>query len=403
MKILLGVPEYPPYHVGGGGEVFKQLAENYRNLGHDVSVLYGYYRTKSSREKIKEYTESLIKFYQIPEIPYPKSMPFLRTVMPPNSNAWFRLGSIMKEEAPDVAHLHGYGFLLINKLAKILHKMNVPYIFTIHGYPETQTQKSLPVRIIYSAFESISVHEALRNSHYITAVSDYIGDDRRLAKYRNKTITILNGINQEEYSIENGNQDLNLYGELGLRKGEDITIFSMGRIARMKGFHLVIKKLARLVKQGLRLHYVVAGNDDGYLGELQGLIKSHRVERHVHFIGWRDKKDIIALTHQCDLFAVPSLWDPCPIAALEGMACNKYIITAGAEGVEEILKDYPYKINIHAQNFDSTLIEMIRNKSYEPIKGIDLSGISWSNVAKKYLHLCDRADEKEVKRGTFER
>ncbi len=28
MKILLGVPEYPPHHVGGGGEVYKQLAEN---------------------------------------------------------------------------------------------------------------------------------------------------------------------------------------------------------------------------------------------------------------------------------------------------------------------------------------------------------------------------------------
>jgi len=47
MKILLGVPEYPPYNVGGGGEVFKKIAEGFRALGHEVIVLYGYYNTKS--------------------------------------------------------------------------------------------------------------------------------------------------------------------------------------------------------------------------------------------------------------------------------------------------------------------------------------------------------------------
>jgi glycogen synthase len=43
MKILLGVPEYPPHNIGGGGEIFRQLAKNYLELGHEVVVVYGYY------------------------------------------------------------------------------------------------------------------------------------------------------------------------------------------------------------------------------------------------------------------------------------------------------------------------------------------------------------------------
>ena len=139
MKILLGVPEYPPYHIGGGGEVFKNLAENYKELGYEIVVVYGYYPTNSWNENIKEWTDKKgIKFYQIPEIPYPKSMPFLRTVMPCNLKAWLKLRKIVKKENPDVAHLHGYGLLFVNILSKILYKLKTKYIFTIHGYPESK-------------------------------------------------------------------------------------------------------------------------------------------------------------------------------------------------------------------------------------------------------------------------
>jgi glycogen synthase len=95
MKILLAVPEYPPYHIGGGGEVYKNLAENYSKLGHDVVVIYGYYPSKSWFFNIKVYEKNNIKFYQIPEIPHPKNYPFLRTVMPPNLNSFWNCSIIL--------------------------------------------------------------------------------------------------------------------------------------------------------------------------------------------------------------------------------------------------------------------------------------------------------------------
>src|SRR3989344_5654809 len=245
MKILLGVPEYPPHHVGGGGEVFKNLAENYKKLGHEVAVIYGYYPTKSWNEEIKEFTNEGIKFYQIPEIPYPKSSPYLRTVMPPNLKAWFKLKSIITKEKPDVAHLHGYGFIFINKLGKILHKKKIPYIFTIHGYPETQNSKNFFIRLIYKIFEKYSIKKSLKNSIKITAISDYIKNDKRNTNIE-KSLTIYNGINFGNYKKDR--KKINVRKKHRVDKNTKI-ILSLGRIAKMKGFHLIINKIPEFLKK----------------------------------------------------------------------------------------------------------------------------------------------------------
>ena len=386
MKILLGVPEYPPFNVGGGGEVFKNLAENYKKLGHDVVVLYGYYPTKSWWEDIIEYTdEKGIKFYRIPEIPYPKPLPYLRTAMPPNLNVLLKLKRIIQKEKPDIAHLHGYGLIFINILSNILYNLEIKYIFTIHGYPETPNSKGLMIKIIYNLYLISCMGPTLKNSFKITGVSDYISFDKKIEKYNGKIITILNGINQDEYTEDKGSQNFDIYTKLNLSKDKDITIFSMGRLSKMKGFHLIIEKMKFFIDKGINIHYIITGVDDGYLIDLNKLIDNYKLNNNVHFLGWVDKKDLISLLYRCDMFAIPSLWDPCPIAAFEGMACNKFIITTEAGGIKEILKDYPYKININVKNFFEKMLFIILKKEYQNHKKIDLSPMSWENVSKKYI------------------
>jgi hypothetical protein len=64
MKILLGVPEYPPFNVGGGGEVFKKIAEGFRDAGNEVVVIYGFYGSSSILDSIEYYTQDKIFFYK---------------------------------------------------------------------------------------------------------------------------------------------------------------------------------------------------------------------------------------------------------------------------------------------------------------------------------------------------
>jgi len=377
MKILLGVPEYPPYHIGGGGEVFKNLAENYKKLGHDVVVAYGYYPTKSWQEDIKEYTDKNgIKFYQIPEIPYPKSMPFLRTVMPCNFKAWLKLKKIIKKENPDVAHLHGYGLIFVNILSRILYKLKIKYIFTIHGYPETQNKSNFLVKTIWNLYIRFIMNETLKRAHTITCISEFIKNDKRNI-YKNKSIIIYNGINFEDFE--------NVKNNIDIRKKHKIDndvkiIFSLGRISEMKGFQEIIKLIPVFLEKKIKVKYLIAGDDDGYKKELNKLIDKLNVKNYVEFVGFLDLEIKKQYIKQCDIFAVPSLWEPFGLVALEGMIYNKLILTTERGALKEVLKDYEKKVRLDNEDFFDQLEQKKKIQS-----SFDFTKFNWINISNLYL------------------
>ncbi len=344
MKILLGLPEYPPHHTGGGGAVFKDLAENYKRLGHEVVVIYGYYPSETWHDDIKEYTdESGIKFYQVPELPYPKSVHYLRTVMPPNLKSFLKLKDIIKKEKPDVAHLHGYGLIFVNILGRILERLGIEYIFTIHGYPESQNKSNFIVRWVWRLYIKYIMNRTLRKSKKITCVSDFMRNDSRNICKEN-SVTIYNGINFADYEIVASNIDIKEKHKISK---DELVIFSLGRISEMKGFQEVIKIIPKIIEQGTGVRYLIAGKDDGYKKELEKLASDLKVEGNVEFIGFLGLEEKKQYINQCNIFAIPSLWEPFGLVALEGMIFNKIILTTNTGGLKEVLENYQNKILIN--------------------------------------------------------
>ncbi len=297
MKILLGIPEYPPNHIGGGGEVYINLAENYRRLGHDVVVIFGYYPVKTWGEKMKKYcNNSGITFYQIPEIPYPKSMPFLRTAMPPNFKAWKLIKKIIRKENPNVAHLHGYGLILINILASVLRKLKIKYIFTIHGYPETQNKSNGLIRFIWNIYVKTIMNRTLKFAEKITCVSKYIKDDKRNI-FPKKSSVVYNGINFSDFNKTE--ETIDIRKKHGASEKTKI-IFSLGRISEMKGYQKVIKLIPGFTHRNIDVKYLIAGKDDGYKKELDNLIENLGVKKNVEFLGFLDLETKKQYIKQCD-------------------------------------------------------------------------------------------------------
>ena len=378
MKILLGIPEYPPHHIGGGGEVYKNLAENYKKLGHEVVVVYGYYPTKSWQEDIKEWTnKNEIKFYQIPEIPYPKSIPFLRIAMPCNLKAWLKLKKIIKKENPDIAHLHGYGLIFTNILSSILYKLKIKYIFTIHGYPETQNKSNFLVKAIWNLYIKFTMNQTLEKAYKITCISDFIKSDKRNI-CREKSITIFNGINFSDYK--------NVKNDIDIKKKHNIDndtkiIFSLGRISEMKGFQEIIKLIHKFLEKDIKVKYLIAGNDDGYKRELDQLIDKLNVKEYVEFVGFLDLETKKQYIKQCDIFAIPSLWEPFGLVVLEGMIFDKVILTTGNGAIREVLNDYDKKVFMNDKDF----IKQLKQKS-EIKTNFNFSKFDWKNISNLYLN-----------------
>jgi glycosyltransferase involved in cell wall biosynthesis len=381
MKILLGAPEYPPYHIGGGGEVYKNLAINYRKLGCDVVVIYGYYPTTSWWESIKEYQdENGIKFYQVPEIPSPNSMPYLRTAMPPNLNAIFKLRKIIMNEKPDIVHLHGYGIIFINILANITRALKIKYIFTIHGYPEKLNRMNFLTKFMWMLYIKLIMNKTLMLAEKITCVSDYVKNDNRNI-HKDKSVTIHNGLNFEEY--RNIGKIIDIRKKHNINK-DTIIFLSVGRISEMKGFQEIIKLIPAFSRNGIKIKYLIIGQDDGYRERLEILSKQLNVDKYVKFIGFVDSEVKKQYIKECDIFAVPSLWEPFGLVALEGMISDKVILTTDMGGLKEVLDGYKKKIYLYDNNLIDNIKMNVRNETKSKI---DFNKFDWSNISKNYLSL----------------
>jgi len=383
MKILLGLPEYPPYNVGGGGEVFKKIAEGFRALGHDVVVLYGYYNTKSFNEKIEKYKdESGIVFYKIPEIPTPSKYPFLKTVMPPNLKSWFSLEKIIKEENPDIVYLHGYGLVLVNIIANICKKLQIKYIYTLHGAPVTQNKVGGFIKFAYTIYKYLYGHKTLKNAYKITAVSKYTTEFDEFKQFKNDIIVINNGIDTKQY--------INLKGKLNIGnfKRDYIEIVSLGRLEWLKGFQYFIDIIPDLIKSGYNIKYKIAGTDNGLKSDLEKKISDLNVKDNVEFVGQLDFEEKINFILNSDYVLVPSLVENYPAVPIESIILGKPVIANRAGGIPEIVKNDINGFLTDVTDKKVFLKDMLNILGQQYIlKAQDIDFYDWKEKVNEYIKL----------------
>lgn len=332
LKILLVCPEFPPYNIGGGGIVYYNLAKSYKQLGYDVTVISGYYPTRSFFENIRCYFREKIKIYLIPEIPFPSKMPFLRSAMPPNLE-FLKIEQIIKKEKPDIAHLHGYGLIFIDLIAMLLNNLKIPYIFTVHGIPSTPEESGGVLKQIWIVYTEFIGKKTLENARLITCVSNFISKHRFLTRFSKKIRIIYNGINKKEYKYINR---INLRERYQLPKNTAI-LFSVGRLTKMKGFQDVITNLEKYEKKLKRsVYYLIAGEDDGYLNELKRLVEIKNLREKIIFLGKISEKQKREYIKSCDYFVVPSRSEPFGLVVLEGICLRNPPIVNNSGSLKEL-------------------------------------------------------------------
>lgn len=124
---------------------------------------------------------------------------------------------------------------------------------------------------------------------------------------------------------------------------DKITLLYAGRIQADKGVHLAIKALARLV-QDYGFHEIelqIAGSaDPDYLTFLHYLVRRHRVEPYVTFLGQQPKAAMPALYQRADIFLFTSVWqEPFGRVLIEAMAAGVAVVGSAVGGVTEILQE----------------------------------------------------------------
>ena len=105
--------------------------------------------------------------------------------------------------------------------------------------------------------------------------------------------------------------------QLGLRVADDVMLIGIcSRLTWQKGMHLILDKLGAIMNQDVQL--VILGTGDSYIENELRKIEHTYPHRAVFYCGYNEE-----LAHRlyagCDLFLMPSLFEPCGISQLISM------------------------------------------------------------------------------------
>lgn len=146
-----------------------------------------------------------------------------------------------------------------------------------------------------------------------------------------KIHVIYNGIDTEKFRPPSANERLQARLELGLVGDVPVLVF-LGAGFERKGVHHLLHALA--LSTGV--HLMVVGSDK-HIKRYQKLADTLGVSGRVKFAG--PQKDPLPYLWAADGMVFPTLYDPCPNAVLEGMACGLGIISSPHCGAMELLNE----------------------------------------------------------------
>ena len=146
-----------------------------------------------------------------------------------------------------------------------------------------------------------------------------------------KIHVIYNGIDTEKFRPPSANERLQARLELGLVGDVPVLVF-LGAGFERKGVHHLLHALA--LSTGVQL--MVVGSDK-HIKRYQKLADTLGVSERVKFAG--PQKDPLRYLWAADGMVFPTLYDPCPNAVLEGMACGLGIISSPHCGAMELLNE----------------------------------------------------------------
>jgi glycosyltransferase involved in cell wall biosynthesis len=172
-----------------------------------------------------------------------------------------------------------------------------------------------------------------------------------------------------------------------------------GRLVYQKGLDLLLAALGNLKEIPWELS--IAG-DGPQKQPLETLAKGLGIENRVHFLGWLDRKDLIPLYQDANLFVFPSRHEGMPNAILEAMASGLPVIATQIAGNEELVS--PGVTGILASSEDSAGLQsalsallvdpQVRQQMGAAARQRVERNYSWSCTGEEYLSLLNQTVDK---------
>lgn len=230
----------------------------------------------------------------------------------------------------DVIHLHTFRSMLALYVSYYAMKYEIPYVIQTHGSLPKKTKKAFK-----SLFDKMFGYRVLKNASKVIAVSKLeLEQYKTMGVPEEKIAVIPNGIDLSEFANLPPNGSFKR--KLGLEKNTRILLY-LGRIHRIKGVDILIRAYANIVERLDNLKLVIAGPDDGYLSEIENLIRKLEIENRVLVTGPLYERDKFEAYVDAETYVLPSRYEIWGMTILEAVACGTPVILTENCGVADYL------------------------------------------------------------------
>lgn len=340
MKILQ-VISYFARERGGDVNVCYNYSKKLTEFGHDVTIIttnYGF---------DKEYASSIEKL-GVDVVP-------LNCVF--HATSFFYSPSIKKWAKNnvknfDVIHMHSPRSYQNNIIQFYAKKYDIPYIIQTHGSLFPYQQK----KFFKKVYDNLYGYKILRNACKLLALTKTEKEYYNKINYPSSKVCILpNGLNFSEY--ENLPEKGNFKKRYSINNDEKIILY-LGRVTKTKGLSLLLKAFKELNTDFDNLKLVITGPDDGFLNELNNIIKKFKIENTI-ITGPLYGNNKLSAFKDADVFVTPT-FSGFPVTFLEACACKTPIVTTNkVDELEWIENNVGYVTDYDINSFKNGIYDIL--------------------------------------------
>ena len=290
-----------------GSGVFNFLVDLVNGIDKEFDVVIAYGLREETLPNFKDYFGKNIKFIRVEN--------FTRSINPTKDfKALKEIRKIVKEEKPDIVHLHSSKAGILGRLAVNGNKIKMFY--NPHGFSFLKKDDSKLKRGIYWTIEKLTA--CINGKCVIVGCSK--GEYKEAKKLNKRAICINNGIDIKKLAMET--DDIKLKGI----DYENLKICTIGRIGYQKNPEMFNK----IAESFPKIQFT-------WIGE--GKLKDKLTSTNVQVTGWKERKDVLQILNNSDIFVLTSLWEGLPLSLLEAMYMKKICIVSNCIGNRDVIED----------------------------------------------------------------